>query len=176
MKFKQVAHYRLNFENGWMSVSKVLMGLAFFAQAVFYFGFADLGSIGIVAILFQMVLMMSLQIGWLLLIRSLKLNAPGVFGILGSALCLVMLVSTCAVGSLWQVIFAVPTLLAAILCLLATTGGFLPTRLAGICACILAILVRLILGGHPNLLPDLAALGTLGSILAMTCALENSDT
>ncbi len=173
MKLKQVVRYRLDFDARAVTTSSVLMALAFFLQAVYFFGFADLRHIGFFAIAFQLILPMLVEIAWLVLLRGVRLNAPGLFGILGAVLCALIMVQTVVTGEILGAIFSVPTLLLAGLLVLAVTGGMMTSCVPAVIVCIATIAARVLFGGLPLLLPEVAALCSIGAVAAIFGALED---
>ncbi len=175
MKLKQMIRYRLDMEGQWANTAGVLMGLAFFLQAVYFFGFANLRQIGFFAIAFQMILPMVLELAWIVLLRGVKLNAPGLYGIFGAVLCVLVMLQTVVTGTLPAAILSVPTLLAAGILVLAVIGGFVSSRFVAVGACVLVLVLRVLFGGLPLLLPELAVLCSIGAVLAILGALVDPD-
>ncbi len=173
MKLKQVVRYRLNFEGEWVTTSCVFMALAFFLQAVYFFGFANLRQIGFFAIVFQMILPMLLELAWLVLLRGIQLNAPGIYGILAAVLCVLVMVQTVFTGALLAAILSVPALLIAGLLVLAVTGGMVGRRYVGVCGCVLVLVLRVLFGGLSLLLPELAVLCGISAVMTLLGALED---
>lgn len=128
---KQVAKYKLNFESKWLTASGVMMGLAFFIQAVYYFGVITLQGVDVLTLVLYLIAPMVLETAWCVLLRGVKLNAAGVFGIVGTLVCILLLVQSFFCGNTFQTVISVICYLVAALVLLVITGGFIPYKLPG---------------------------------------------
>lgn len=172
MKIKQLVRCRMDMDRRGFRASAALMGAAFFIQAVYYFGFADLRQLGIGVILVQMVLPMLLEAAWFILLRQVRLNAPGVYGILGACLYLLIMVQTAMAGSLIAAIVGLITLLPAAIGLFAVIGGYVCSRIWAVGGGILALIGRVLFGGLPVFLPEVAALCGIVAVLFLLDAVE----
>ena len=90
MEFKQYLRYQIDFNGKWAQPAALLMGLAFFLRLVYYLCLVSLHDCGFGEILFSMLLPLLLTCGYIVLLRVVKLNAPGIYGMIGAALCLLL--------------------------------------------------------------------------------------
>ncbi len=128
---KQIAQYKLNFDSAWMTFSGVLMGVSFFMQAVYFLGIIKLQGLDLPMLALHLIAPMSLEFSWLVLLRGFKLNAPGVYGILGILVLILLLLQSIFFGSIWQIVAAAFYLLIGGVTLIFITGGFFPYKLFG---------------------------------------------
>ena len=105
------------------------MGLSFFLRVVYYFGLTNILTYNVGAIILNIILPLLLCAGYIVLLRAVKLNAPGIFAILGAAFCLMILIWNFSTGDVLRILLSVVFYLLAGLLLLGTAGGYLPGRL-----------------------------------------------
>ena len=125
MVLKKTHDYRMDFEGRRHFAAAALMGGAFFLRAVYYFGFTRLETVGILNLLLFLILPMLLEAGLMVSMRAVRLNAPGIYGIMGGAYCLIMMLQSFQSGSALRIILAVIAYLTCAVALLAATGGLL---------------------------------------------------
>ena len=129
MELKKYFDYRMNFRRNWTTASGALMGMALFARMVYYFGLMDIGSMGIFELVFLMALPLLLSAGYIILLRFVKLNAPGVFAILGAVLYLLVMMGSIYTGDILRTVLAVLSYVLVSCLLLGTAGGYLPDKI-----------------------------------------------
>lgn len=129
MKLKIYKRYMLDFRSKWLMPSALLMGLSFFCRIVYYFGLTNLSTCSFGEVVFYMVLPLLLCGGYVVAMSALKLNAPGIYGMLGAGLCLLMIVWSFPTGDVLRIILSVIVYAAAGIVVVATTGGYLPGKL-----------------------------------------------
>ncbi len=173
MKLQQIIRYRMDFESKAMTASSAFMGLAFFLQSVYFFGFADLQKVSFLQLILQLSLPMLLEAAWFLLLRGFQLPAPGLYGILGASFCVLIMVQTVVYGGIVAAIVAVPTCLIASLGVLAVTGGYLASRFAAVSALLLTVVLRLVLGGLPEDMLEWSILCGLFGMMTLFATLQD---
>ncbi len=141
MKLKQYTRFQMNFSGKWVNVCGALMGVSFFLRIVYYFGLTNLADIGMGEILVEMALGILICGLFLLLLSCIHLNAPGLYGILGTAYCLILIVGLFSGGWVRILLGTVWYLLSAVV-LLATVGGYLPGKLLSAGMFAFALLIR----------------------------------
>ncbi len=161
--------YQMDFEGKWMSASLIGVGAAIFFLAVYYLGWPGPAGVGAGTIIFSLVLPLLAGIVFIVLARFLRLNAPGIFAILGAVFGLVLFAGSFDYGVL-RMIFAILLYLIGITALLACAGGFLPGRLPVSlffgCAFCIRVLIALLNLSSTVWLREVAALFML---LTLTC-------
>ncbi len=121
---KRGIRYRMNFSGKWMLWSTVFMALSFFASMVYSFGISNLAAVGFGRAVFMMLLPAFISAVYVFLLHFRKRNAPGLYGILGAAICACLLFSAFLSGSVIRIILSIlwyPVCGAAIL---ACMGGY----------------------------------------------------
>ena len=86
MQLKQYIQYQMDFKGKWAQPSAILMGLSFFLRIVSYFGLRFLSDWTFFDVLFQVFLPLFLSGTYVVLIRAVHLNAPGMYGLIGAGL------------------------------------------------------------------------------------------
>lgn len=139
---KRIAQYKLNFDSNWMTVSGVLMGVCFFAQSVYFLGIIKLQGLDLAMLALHLIAPMALEFSWLVLLRGTKLNAAGVYGILGTFMLILFLLQACVYGNTWDIVSTSLYLLFGGAALIFITGGFFPYKLIGMAALAIIMSVR----------------------------------
>jgi len=129
LKLKKYFEYRMNFRRNWTTASGALMGMALFARMVFYFGLTDISRCNTFELVFSMALPLLLSACYIILLKFVKLNAPGIFGILGAVMYLLVMMGNIYAGDVLRSILSVISYLTVIFLLIATVGGYLPDKI-----------------------------------------------
>lgn len=130
MVLKKTHKYRMDFEGRPHFATAALMGGAFFLRAVYYFGFTRPEEAGAWNLLIFLILPMLLEAAFMVLLRGVKLNAPGVYGIMGAVYCLLLLLQSFQSGSIFRVLLAVLAYLICAVAFLAVMAGMLSKGVA----------------------------------------------
>lgn len=139
---RRIARYKLNFDSNWMLVSGVLMGVCFFAQAIYFLGILKLRGLDFPMLVLHLIAPMALEFFWLVLLRGTKLNAAGVYGILGTMMLILFLAQACVYGGVWDIVSTALYVLFGGAALIFITGGFFPYKLIGMAVMAIIISVR----------------------------------
>jgi len=129
LKLKQYVRYGMDFTCKWSGLCIILMGLSFFLRIVYYFGLVNLEDIGGGEVFGCLILPLIVCGTFIILFRALKWNAPGIYAILGAFLCILLLIWNFSSGDGLRIILSVPAYIASAIILLATAGGYIPTKL-----------------------------------------------
>ncbi|MGN0998277.1 MAG: hypothetical protein ACI4PO_01835 [Faecousia sp.] len=170
MQLTKYFDFRMNFKRSWTSASGALMGVALFSKMVYYFGLTDIGQCGFFEILFSMALPVLLCACYIILLRFVKLNAPGIFAILGAVLYFLVMVDNIHSGGVLRVVLSLAAYLTAIFLLIATVAGYLPDKIFVLAIGFLIPVFRFFLydlGGGA------AAAGMIGKIRFWTLSISN---
>ena len=84
-----------------------LMGASFFLRVAYYFGFTRPENAGVWTLLVFLIFPMVLEAAFMSMLRGIKLDLPGVYGIMGAAYCLLMILQSFQLGSVLRVILAI---------------------------------------------------------------------
>lgn len=138
---KRIATYKVNMESTWITASAMLMGLAFFVRAVYFLamGGTDAGAANVV---FLMVLPMILEAGWFVLLKGVKLNAAGIYGILAMVTCVLLAVQNFFGGNVLQMVLGVIAYLLVSGLMFLVVGGYFPYKYFCLAALGVILLVR----------------------------------
>lgn len=128
MQLKQYLRYQMDFSSKWVRNSAFLIGLSFFARILYSFVFSDVTQFSVGTWIFQLILPLLACISYIVLIRLVKWNAPGVYAILGTVLCLFVIVWNFSSGNILRVILSILFYTAASVALLGTAAGFFPGK------------------------------------------------
>lgn len=134
----------MDFSGQWVNAFSILCGLSFFLRVEYYFMFVNPTLCSTAEVIFSMILPMLLCVAALVVLKFIRLNAPGVIGIIGAAMCLCLMIGTFFSGNVLRIILAVVFYLAAGGLLVLTVGGFVPTRQFSVIAFSLILLVRIL--------------------------------
>ena len=170
---KQRVRYKLGFDSRWAYASALLMGTAFFLQAIYYFVFADLPQIGVQEIVLNLILPLALEAVWFLLLRGIKINAPGLYAIVIALICILLAVQGLFCGNVLRAVFCVVWYLLAAVVVILVAGGYMPYRVMIVTVffiplCVQAVIVYqqyLALGKYWESLLELARTLCVGSLL-----------
>lgn len=139
---KQLARYKIQFDSKAIIASVALMGVSIFLQAIYFFVLQDITQVPSGELTLFFILPVVLELGWIILLHSVKLNAAGVYGILGSVICLLLMVQLYFVGGVLQMVLGTIAYLLGCGLLLMITGGFFPYKYFGMVWFALMALIR----------------------------------
>jgi hypothetical protein len=135
---KRLVRYQLNFESKWLTLSGVMMGIAFFLQALDYFALRQLSALSLWDLIIWLILPMFLEALWCVPLRSELWKRAEAHGIFSALICLVLLTQTIMTGGVFPIVmgsvFYVIGAAAAVL----ITFGFIAHRALGMlvfCGC-----------------------------------------
>ncbi len=142
----------------WADASVLCMAFSLFFRMVYYFGLTVFADHGFLEILFVMVLPLALCIGYVVLMHYLKWNAPGTYGLIGAALCILLILWSFSTGNFFRIVVSAAWYAIAAGILLFVVDGSLHAR--GLCVMMLGapIVVRFVFF-------DIGRLGLSGWVL-----------
>ncbi len=129
MKLKQYIRYQIDFRSKWMPCAAILMGLSFFLRVVYYFCFVNIVDCSAGILILHVILPLLLCAVYLVFIRIIRLNSPGIFAILGTVFCLMFIIWSFSSGNIFRILLSVVFYLLCSVVLLGTAGGYLPEKL-----------------------------------------------
>lgn len=171
MNLKQYTRYKINFDSQWITVSSALMGLSFFMRIVYYFALVSLRDVPVLELLASVIIGILLCGGFVVCLQCLRLNAPGLYGLIGAAQCLMVIVLSFTTGSPLRIILAVIWYALSAVILLATAGGYLPGRLLAGFMFLIPVIVRFFFFdlGQIGLIQWVNELAVLSLLIAFGC-------
>ncbi len=96
----------LNMSGKHMGKAPMLMGFAFYLQIIYYFGFTRLEQMGFGKMLLMLILPALLTLAFIVLMRGIHYKNPVVYGAIGMAYCLLLLLQSLTSGSVLRIVLA----------------------------------------------------------------------
>ena len=145
MQLKQYERYQIDFTGKFATASCALLGISLFLRILHYFPLGAFFSCSTADIVFYIglpVLVIAVYIG---LMRCIRWNAPGVYGIIGCVFFVILIGWSFPTGNVLRIVLSVAWYIICGLMLLAVTGGFLPARFLVSLVVLAAAVVRVLL-------------------------------
>ena len=133
--------YKMDLSGKGMQGALVMLGLSFFLRMVYYFACVRIETVGFWELLTWMILPMIVEAGFIVMIRILRMNLPGIYAIMAAALGLFMIFQSFGYGSLVRTIFAIVAYLGCSVLIIGVAGGMLSKQIA-VAAYLITALVR----------------------------------
>lgn len=181
---KQICRHYMKLNGAWAERAGFLAGCAFFLRIVYYFGFLNVTQIGFWEILSGMVLPMALWIAFMVLLRGMRLNAPGLYALLLCGFCLLAVLESFGTGRTSHIVLSILCYPALGVLLLGTAGGYLDSK-NYLAAASMALLVLRFLVFDLNtyilnlsliaLIPEASTLCGLGVIFCFAMSLKKRN-
>lgn len=99
--------YHMDPEGKYHVGAGALMGAAFFLRSAYYFGFTRPEDAGLWSLLVFLILPMLLEAALMVMVRGMKLDLPGVYGIMGAAYCALLILQSFQLGGVLRIVLAV---------------------------------------------------------------------
>ena len=144
MELRKVVTYKIPFRSKSILWCGIFLALSVFLRCLHYFIPCDFTQINSGEWIFKIILPILLCAAYGVLIRIVKLRAPGIYGILAAVLTLTMLIGDFFDCNLLQIILSAITLIILSFLLLATYGGYIPYRSICACATLIVCLLRVL--------------------------------
>ena len=96
----------LNMGGKHMGKVPVLMGLAFYLQIVYCFGFTRLEQLGIGSMILTLILPALLELAFVVMMRGIRLDSSVVYSAMGVGYCLVLMLQSFTSGSVLRIVLA----------------------------------------------------------------------
>lgn len=173
---KQYQKYRMNFDGKAVYFSGICLGVSVFLLAVYYLFALDFSMVPLGLKIFDFWLPAIASLGYIVLYRMVRLNAPGVYAIIGALFCLLLIIGLFSTGNVLRIILGVLAYLICGAALILGTGGYLPGRLPVTCCFAVVLIARLLLFDFGCVkgivwLPELADLCVIGAMMFLTIAM-----
>ena len=126
----------------WARASALLMALSLFFRAVYYFGYKNFYDIGFIEVVFCALIPLILSSAYMVVLYALHRNAPGIYGLIGAALCAYLFIWSFYTGSFIRVILALAWYGIAAGIVIFTSSGRLQNRSLCVAAFVIPIVVR----------------------------------
>ena len=142
---KQYHIYKMDFGSDWMRRCGMSMGFSVFFLAAYYLGLHRFSDFTFGTLLLHFWLPLLLGVGFIVLTRVVKLNAPGIYAMIGAAFCLVYLLQAVTSGNGFRFILGLPGYFLCGAIYLVVLTGFFPSKMPACLVFLIAIVVRFIL-------------------------------
>ena len=130
----------MNFESKWLRMSAGFMAVSCFLLIVYYLGISNLADIGLVEQILNLWLPVIIGSAFIAMTQMLRLNTPGLYAIIGAALCVMLICSLFVAGGIVRIILGTIWYILCGLVLLMAAGGYLPsTAPASVCFAVAGI-------------------------------------
>ena len=128
MRLKQYERYQIDFCGKWVTAAGGFMGLSVFLRIVQYFGVHMITDFGVGDIVLHLAIPTLFSALFIYLLHGIRWNAPGVYGILGAAFCLLLIIWNFFSGNVLRIVASLIWYLIAGTVFLGTTAGYVPGR------------------------------------------------
>ena len=128
---KRLVRYKLNFESKWLTLSGVLMGFAFFLQALEYFALRHFQEVPLWPLLFWLVIPMAMEALWCVPLRSECWKRAEAHGVFAALICMVLLGQAILSGGVFGMILGGGFYVLAAAAGILITFGFIPHKALG---------------------------------------------
>ena len=172
MKLKQYHRYCMDFTCKAANVSAMCIGASLFALCFYFFLLRTIATIGAAEAILSLALPIVLMVAYISLMRFVKVNAPGMFALLGAAFCVILIFGTFASGNMLRVLLGCIWYLLCAVVLIATAGGYIPGTLPSAIMFAIAFLVRILffaprLRDIPKCVSELSSLCLLIALICL---------
>ena len=99
--------YHMDLEGKFHVGAAALMGASFFLRAAYYFGFTRPEDAGVWSLLVFLIFPMLLEAAFMVMLRGVSLDLPGVYGIMGAVYCALMILQSFQLGGILRVLLAI---------------------------------------------------------------------
>lgn len=168
--------FEWNTNGRWARLSGVLMGVSIFAQAFLHLGLLQPSDLAFYPLLVMLILPLLLETAWCVCLRLIRPKRAEVYGIIGAACCLLLLLQSFLYGSvLLTVLFCVLPMIAGAAMVL-IPWGFFPRPFLGGLVLFLVAAIRMFtvassrFAGGYDLLGFLNDLPSVCVLLALSCS------
>lgn len=128
---KRLVRYRLNFESKFLTLSGVMMGFAFFLQALDFFALRQLQQVSIWQLLLYLAIPMVLEACWCVPMRSQNWSWAEPHGVFAALICLTVLGQTILTCGVVPIVFASVFFVLGGACAVMICFGFIAHRFLG---------------------------------------------
>ena len=135
--------YRMDCDGKYHVYSTALMGCAFFLRLAYYFGFTRPETAGVWSLIVFLILPALLEVGYMVMVRGLKLDLLRVYGVMGAAICFLMMLQAFTAGGVLRIILSIPAYLLCGGAVLGVCWGYLQKSL-GVTVLAVTFAVRLL--------------------------------
>lgn len=166
---KQYHRYKMDFSCRSIWLSAICMGAALFLLVLHYLAFRYFTDTPMVELTVFLWVPAFLILAYVILLRIVRLNAPGIYAIIGALVCILLLVWECMGGNMVHILLFGALYIISAGILILCCGGYLPGRLPASVAFAIVLLLRLIFTDFDAV--SIARLGILASLMLLPMAM-----
>ncbi len=141
MAQRKMKRYTLDMTGKSMGGALIMCGLSFFLRAVYYFGCVQIETIHFWELLTWMILPMLVEAAFIVMLRILRLNLPGVYAMMAAGVGLLMILQSFGYGLWLRTILAIIAYAGCGVLIIGVAGGYLSKQIA-VAGYVLTALVR----------------------------------
>ncbi len=128
---KRLVRYKLNFKSKWLTLSGVMMGFAFFLQAVDFFALGRFMTADMWNLVLYLICPMILEALWSAPMRAEQWKRAEPHGIFAALICVVLLGQAVLSGGVFPIVMASVFFVLGAITAVMITWGFIPHRALG---------------------------------------------
>lgn len=128
---KRLVRWKLNFKSKWLTLSGVMMGIAFFLQAVEFFALGQFLNVDMWNLFLFLIMPMTFEALWCAPVRTERWSRAEPHGVFAALICLVLLGQVVLSGGVFQIVMASIFFVLAAATAVLITWGFIPHRALG---------------------------------------------
>lgn len=149
---KRLVRYKVNADSKWLTFSGVMMGIAFFIQAVDFFALRQLHAVSLLQLLLFLILPMVLEAAWCVPLRLGKQGRAEVHGVIAALMCLLILVQTAVSASVFPMILGIAFCILGAAAAVLITFGFIAHSALGLLVFASVCAIRVLVFALPQFL------------------------
>lgn len=165
--------YQMDFDSKAIWFSGIGMGMPIFLLAVYYLFLQEIGQVPLGKQILYLWSPIVLSFAYLVLLRIVRWNAPGVFAIVGAAMCLLLMIQLFFTGNALRIVLGIVAYLAGGGLLILCAGGYLPGRMVASLPFLAVLVVRLLCFRNASgwlWLPEIASLSMIAGLMLLPVA------
>ena len=137
----------MNLDGQWANTCLLCMAGALFSLVAYYFAFLGLSSVTFLEAVFCLFLPLVLMVAFIVLVRFLRWNAPGLYAIIGLFFCIFLFFGTFGSGNILRIILGLIWYPICALTLINCAGGKIPKKQPAVFVFPIAIFFRVVVFG-----------------------------
>ncbi len=142
MEARQRKRVSMDVNGKWAKASASLMAVSLFLRAVYYLGIKNFADIGFFGFLFCALVPLALSSMYVVLMYGVHRNAPGTYGLIAAAFCVLLIIWSFYTGSFIRIILALAWYAIAAGIVIFSTAGTLRNKSLFVATFAIPIVVR----------------------------------
>ena len=142
METSQRKHMSMDVTGKWAKASASLMAVSLFLRAVYYLGYKNFVDMGFIEVVFCALLPLALSGMYVVFLYGIHRNAPGTYGLIAAAFCVMLIIWSFYSGSFIRVILSLAWYGITAGIVIFSTGGTMQNKSLFVAAFAIPIVVR----------------------------------